>query len=1126
MSTDPASTVDDLLQRLEALHVRIWADGPVLRFAAPPGSLEDGLRDLMMEHKSELLDLLRSNGSGQSASDTPGLAEPAIPLSFEQSRLLFSSIYHNGKDFLHLPLAVRIRGELEVTKLTQSLRTLVDRHEILRTVYRRSPDGEWQQVVLPEPEWTLGHSLVEGGPAAENLQLAAQIAQLIREPFDLTTQLPLRARLFFLPASGEYVLVLIVHHIAADATSAVLLLEQLSQLYSARAETRKSTHHYAQYALAQQQLASAVHIDALTERYADRLRGLPAVHAVPLDRPRAAVRDEQSGAHHRLRIEAGVLEPLMQLCRTQNVSLFAALQAAFAVLLSRYSGEQDIVLGVPVDTRPASGFADVVGCFVNMVAVPTHVDPGIPFHVLLAQVQRSWGDVHEFRSIPLDRVIERLGLPRAVSHHPLFQITIGLQPRTAALRLPQLSCDPWPIDPVTSRYDLGLDLQLEGGSLLTRWEYDRTLFDEQTIQRMARHYRNVLVSICQTPSTLAGKLPMLEPDEGVFPRDARARQDPWPPEHSLGRHLELIAERHPDSCALVVGNQEYTYSQLLELARCAAVRLHQLGVRAGNRVGVTTEKVLGTYITLVAVIQLHAVYVPLDPSLPMERLQSMMDAADIHVAICGDALLAALPADPLVLTVHVAELLAPDTSGAGAAPPTPRRAEIDWPAYVMFTSGSAGKPKGVVVTQGAILRLARADERILIPGGGACLQASSLAFDASTYELWASWLGAGQVVVLTREELLDLTRLTELLDRRRIHTAFLTTALFNKLSDLAPSVLGRMQRILLGGEALSNTHVQRVRQACPDLQLISCYGPTENTTFSCLHTISCVDARPIPIGTALGDDRVLAVDSDLEPVPSGGAGELVVGGRGLALGYLGMPRLTAETFVPDPYGTQPGARLYRTRDRVRRHSLESYTFLGRLDRQVKLNGFRIELTEVEEWLRTVPQVRQAVVALRETAAGIRRLVAYVVLREPATLSAQEIRQQAFALAPDYIRPHQVITVGELPLNVNGKVDLSALPFDRPEEVLDAEPLTGLELRITEIWSEAAGIRVQEATADFFLHGGDSLGAMAACHMIHQKLGVEIPLRSFFRSPTPRGLAALIERSERSAPQPQIREVPL
>jgi len=1037
-----------------------------------------------------------------------GSAEPC-PLSFAQQRLWFLDQLEPG-GLYNVGEALRLTGDLDVPALSRALDAIVARHEALRTTYR-SVDGEPMQIVNPPAP--VSFPLVDLAGADPD-EVRRRVDEEVGRPFDLLRDPMLRA-LLIRESPTSHVLVLSMHHIATDGWSVSILFRELAALYNAfRGGAVPALPNvrigYADFAMWQRRKLSGRALDAELGYWKRELADAPPVLDLPTDRPRAAV-PAWRGATHTVVLGTELSASLRLLGRRERTTLFMTLLAAFQTLLHRYSGQEDVLVGTPIANRQSVETEGLIGFFANTLVLRGRFGGEPTFRELLGRVRDTALGAFDHQDLPFERLVEELR-PERGAHNPLFQAMFALQnaPREP-LRLDGIEASAIDVTSRLAKFDLALYAFDGTHGIRMSWEYNTALFDGARVRRMARHFETLLAAIAEDPSRPVSELPLMDADERrtvVVEWNETAVEYPHV---SVSALFEEQAARRPEAPAIDSRGGRWTYAELNRAANRIAHALRAAGVRAGARVGVALERSPEAVAAILGILKAGGAYVPLDPEYPDERLAWMRD----------DAGLAALVADaspsgagiPVISPARDREALArqPDHD-----PPPAGDAEAL--ACLMYTSGSTGTPKGVAVPHRGIVRLVRGADYADLSERQAILHASSLSFDASTFEIWGALANGGRIV-LADPGTPTLAELEETIRRFGVTTAWLTAGLFHLVVDERPELLAPLEQLLAGGDVLSPPHVARVLARFPALKIVNGYGPTEASTFTCCHEISPKDAAgPIPIGRPIANTKVYVLDRGGRPAPIGVPGELYAGGDGVALGYWERPDLTSERFVPDPFSPEPGARLFRTGDRARWREDGVVEFLGRWDAQVKVRGFRVEPAEVERALEEHPDVREAVVEARRDSRGDRTLVAWVVSAEGRRVSAEEIRRWTLGRLPGHLAPSLFVPVDSLPLTAQGKIDRRALPepaAGREEAIVS--PQDGIELALVRIWEDVLGVRSVSVRDNFFALGGHSLLAVRLFARIENVLGRRLPLATLFQAPTIEQLAAVMRKEGWSAP---------
>ncbi|HEX4495130.1 MAG TPA: amino acid adenylation domain-containing protein, partial [Thermoanaerobaculia bacterium] len=1058
-----------------------------------------------------------------------------LPLSYAQERLWFLDRLEPGSAAYNMPAAFRLEGLLAEEALERAFTEIVRRHAVLRTRFVEV-DGRPVQVIEPEPSFRLFRADLRALPVE---RLEWELARLAREaaalPFDLAYGSLLRAGLVKL-GEREHALLVSMHHIASDGWSIGVLVHEVTALYHAFSTGSASPLpeppvQYADYARWQRGWLQGEVLQRQLAWWRQRLEGAPPLLDLPLDRPRQAGGGRPAGVE-RAALPGKLVLALRDFGRRRGATLFMVLLAGFQALLSRLSGQEDVVVGSPVANRNRRETEDLIGFFVNTLALRADLADAPGFASLLDRARESALGAYSHQDLPFERLVEELRPERSRAHSPLFQVVLALQNAPPEEReLPELRLTPLEVPPGRAKFDLTLVLAEEGEGLSAWLEHDRRILDGASVRRLFGHFEALLAGAVADPACPLPELPLL----GSADRHQLVAE--WavaPTARRTGKGLaELFADqsmRSPGVIALEIetekGMERLTYGELNGRANRLAWYLRSLGVGSATRVGVGMQRSADLVVALLGVLKAGGAYVPLNPGDPEERLALFLADAGVPLVLVREesrerlrqAAALCSPAAVRVLCLDEEAFALAEWSAADPAP----IARAGHPAYAIYTSGSTGLPKGVLVSQEAVARLVLGTDYVELGPTQRMAHVSNPAFDAATFEIWGALLHGACLVGLPRDAALAPVALAGQLRERRIDVMFLTTALFNQVAGQVPDAFATLDTLLFGGEAVDPAAVRRVLEGGAPRRLLHVYGPTECTTFSAWQNVREVlpAAATVPIGRPVADTALHVVDLAFRPVPVGVVGELLVGGGRLAFGYLERPDLTAERFIPDPWSGEVGRRLYRTGDLVRWSPQGAIEFVGRRDHQVKIRGFRIEPGEIEAALASHPEVREAVVVVDEAGAGGRRLVAYVVTapRPDGELTPRELRNFVAAKLPAYMIPVLFIPMTSLPLNANGKVDRRALPS--PERVRPElasaflAPRTPLERDLAEIWTAALDCGEVGIHDNFFELGGHSLLATHLLARYQESFKVTLPLSLLFESPTVSGLAEAIEMARR------------
>jgi aspartate racemase len=1038
----------------------------------------------------------------------------ALRASFAQRRLWFLDRLAGPSALLNQAVACRLQGRLHAGALAGALSGMVRRHEPLRTAFEFS-GGELVQRILPLDGLPLPLDDLRAGDASGREALAHALAsEEARRPFDAAQPPLLRARLLRL-RDDEHWLVLTFHHLAFDGWSFEVFMAELCAVYDALALGRPSPLappriQFADFAAWQRRWLDEERLRPLLDRWVARMAAPRAELRLPSDRARAAP-PPRPGASASIVLSPELTGAVKALCASERATPYMVLLAAFLAVLHRHSGQDDLIVGSPVANRNRAGLESMVGLLANTLPLRVSLAGAPTFRELVARVRAEALEAFAHQDLPFEMLVEALGLPRGADALPLVRVMFAYQnvpPSSWAFR--ELRAEAWNVDAGVAKFDLALSMKEAGGCFHGLAEYDASLFDAARIEDLLGHLRAFLEAVAADADARVDAVELLSAAErGRWLADWNATTTPFPRE-PIHRLFEAVARDRPGAPALLFEAGAWTYAELERCANRLARHLAAQGVRPGELVVVRLERSPDLVAALLAVLKAGAAYVPSAPSEPDGRLRE---------ALAGSAVAAIISRGPAACALDALARCRVRLDLDAAAIAQQPCAELDIAgdanalAYVMFTSGSSGTPKGVCIPHRGVTRLVRATNYVSISPGDVLAQLAPVGFDASTFEIWGALLN-GAALALPAPGALALREIGGTLRARRVTVAFLTTRLFEAFVDERPEDLDAVRELLVGGEAMSPSHARAFLRRGARCRLVNVYGPTENTTFTTFHPLAAVpeDMASIPIGRPIANTRLYVMDADLRPVPPGAVGEACVAGEGLMNGYLGDAALTREKLRPDPLA--PGRLLYRTGDRVRLRRDGALEFIGRLDDQVKVRGFRVEPGEVESMLARCPGVERAAVVAHRCAVGGVRLAAYLVAAPGAAASLPAAaREFVRARLPEAWVPETWMLVDGLPLTPHGKVDRTALAAGAgASPVLPAAgtaPRDPLEEVLARAFATVLGVDAVGIDDDFFERGGHSLLALRLLERIERDLAAPIPLAQLFRHRTVAALAAAL-----------------
>lgn len=1029
-----------------------------------------------------------------------------------------------------------IRGPLNVTVLEQSLNGLYRRHASLRTIFSNTDNLEARPIqrVLPFESVCLATCQVSGESKEDLYKQAVHIvSQAAQQPFDLQRTPSWRTLLVQLGLQ-EFLLFLATHHLVFDGISEGILFRDLAVFYEAlllgeEEPLLELPIQYLDFAHWQQKWLTQTVLSKQLIYWKQQLAGSPPLLELPCDYPRPLVRSSQGTRHH-IVINSSTVEALQNLSQQSGATLFMILMAAFQALLYRYTGQEDILIGTPVTTRTRPELEGLIGCFVNLLVIRTNLTGNPSFLDLLERVRTVALEAYTHRDLPFEQLVQELKPQRDPHYTPIIQAMLVLHPTTIpVLKFGGLVLEDLKVHTDTSKFDLTLELGKTPNCLEGWFEYNTDLFKPSTIAHLADHFLILLESIVINPQLGISNLPLLRSAEQnrllVKWNNTQSNYQKYDCIHKL---FEAQVECNPHGTAVVFEDKCLTYRALNCRANQLAHYLQSIGVGPEVLVGIYIERSLEMIVALLGILKAGGAYVPFDPSYPKERIDFMLEETQVQVLLTQQSLVKDLCSHRvrLICLDMSWDTIGQQDQGTPSNATTPENL-----AYVMYTSGSTGKPKGVSIVHRGVVRLVKGINYAELTSETSILQLAPIAFDASTFEIWGALLNGSRLVVMPPQPP-SLKTLGQAIQQHHVTTLWLTAGLFHLMVDECLDDLKPLKQLLTGGDVVSITHVKKFLNQHPNCQLINCYGPTENTTFTCCYRITDEAIKfsaSVPIGRPISNTQVYILNNFLQPVPPGGRGELYIGGDGLARGYFKRPELTKEKFISNPFSKESGSYLYKTGDMARFYPDGNIEFLGRLDHQVKIRGFRVELGEIEALLSQHSSVKETVVVLRNNLHSDPYLVAYVVPKYGQIPSVYELQSYLQKKLPVFMLPDRFLLLENFPYLPNGKINRKGLPNsiiyeDREKELI--EPRDKIETRLLEIWKKVLGTSKIGVRDNFFDLGGHSLLAIRLNSEVQKEFNKSFNLPTIYdRASTVEEMANIV-RNEQFDLDIELTAVPL
>lgn len=1084
--------------------IRILVKDGCLRCNAPEGALSAEMKAELVRRKEEIIARLKTRPRETLNSDTI-LKAPHhghIPLTFAQQRLWFLHRLDPQNPAYNITASRFFEGRIDLKVLEQSIDLLFERHEILRTIFPERDGVPVQVVTKQKPDLALvdlTHIPIE----SRHDQFVKWRQEEAQKPFSVETPM-VRISLVCL-SEQEHHLTIVMHHIISDGWSLGIFFRQLGEIYQKVLSGDTVQLHlpvqYADFAWWQHESFNNKNTQKHIDYWKQKLNGVLPVLDLPTDRPREAKQGSR-GAIQDFKFSTRLSSGLKKLSRKADATLYMTLLAIFKILLHRYTAQIDIVVGTPIASRNRSELETLIGLFVNTLVLRTDLGGSPNVIELIARIREVVLEAHEHQEYPFEKIVELVQPDRSLSYGPIFQVVLAFQNTPDSLTYESVSAG--------AMFDLSLFFWENEKNITGSIEYNSDLFDSDTIARMIGHLKTLAEGVVEQPDRSISRLPILTPAE-------QAQFDTWnrtvtnyPRNKTIHELFDAQATETPDSIALITSGDdrhpdfnEMTYRVLKEETDSLASYLRNLGVKPGDCVGLALNRTPELIVAILAVLKAGGAYVPIDLSYPEERLIYMMQDADIRLLLTTAEHKKRLPS-------LEAQTLCIDRE---SIPSDPGYASVDSDrsdnlAYIMYTSGSTGDPKGVCVTHRNVVRLVKNTNYINLSPQEVFLACAPISFDASTLEIWGSLLNGGRLVLYT-ENIPSPDGIAKCIHEHDVTTLWLTSGLFNLVVETHPECFNKVRQLLTGGDVLSPVHVKNAVKALHNGVLVNGYGPTENTTFTTCYRIDpgTLDSLPnILIGRPIANTQVYVLDENMLHVPIGVRGELWTGGDGVATGYLNSEELTRQKFVPDSFKDSEGGKLYRTGDFVRFKPDGNIEFLGRIDNQVKIRGFRIEPGEIETILGKHPSVQKVSVIVKGKDSGKKYLTAYLIPSKDDSLSADDLKSFALDRLPSYMVPNFFIVLDKFPLTINGKIDYARLPDPVEQKERIELPKTPLQTQLLTIWENLLGVSGIGLSDNFFDLGGHSLLALRLINQMEKVFNKKFPISTIFQTQTIEELA--------------------
>ncbi|MBP2654775.1 MAG: non-ribosomal peptide synthetase [Firmicutes bacterium] len=1022
--------------------------------------------------------------------------QEVYPVSSAQKRMFILNQFEVNDTSYNNSVAFMIEGALDIPRFENVIKSLIQRHETLRTSFEII-DGETVQRIHESIEFAI--DFIHG--AERDIP---NIIQEFVQPFDLSKAPLFRVGLVELTKT-KYMVVFDMHHIISDGVTAAIFIKELASLYEGL-ELPDLRIQYKDFAIWQNSVFQTEDFRKQEEYWLQNFVGELPVLNMPSDYPRPPVRSFE-GAVQQFSLDEKLTGELNKLSRENGTTLYMVLLAAYNVVLAKYTGQEDIVVGSPIAGRQYADLHNIIGVFINTLAMRNFPEKDKSFLEFLQKVKENALSAYEHQDYPFEELVDKLDIPRDLSRNPLFDTMFALQSvDMAELTIGSLRFSRYEFYNRIAKFDLTVEAIERNNRLDFTLEYDTKLFKQETVQRLKGHLETVLKAIVEQPEIKLADIELVsEAEKQQLLFDYNNTKTDYPKDKTIQEIFEDQVAKNPDNIAIVFKEQKLTYKELNNKANKLALALRNKGVKAGRIVGMMVERSPEMIIAIMGILKAGGACLPIDPEYPEERISYILEDSRTNILLTQRHLVQTIAFAGDIIAVDAQELYQGEAEN-----PIQQNTAQDL-AYIIYTSGSTGKPKGNLTMHHNVVRVVKETNYIKVTDHDVLLQLSNYAFDGSVFDIYGALLNGAKLVLLDKETVLDMGCLAKVIEQEKVTAFFITTALFNTLVDVNIECLKNIRKVLFGGEQVSVRHVQKAFEYLGSGRIVHVYGPTETTVFATYYEVNHSDPGDlsVPIGAPIANTVIYILDQGGNLQPVGVPGELCIAGDGLARGYLNRPELTAEKFVANPFA--PGERMYRTGDLAKWLPDGNIEFLGRIDHQVKIRGFRIELGEIEAEILKHPDIKETCVMAKDDPTGQKYLCAYVVAED--AFDARELKAYLRNPLPDYMVPTSFVQLEKLPLTPNGKVDRKVLP--EPEGRMSGAseyvaPRNEAEEKLTRIWQEVLGVERIGIEDNFFELGGQSLKAITLVAKIHKTFGVEVPLQEVFKAQTIKALSQIIQ----------------